>query len=120
MSEQDIVVTSDVDVFPMDSSVLSDLDDDDDDVAPRYDTWVYQYETTSRAGVTFGMSFLAMTKAGWRSLLGDTEGPRQLIDAHRDYLNSRFKVWNYDQVNSFFTASVDFVLYVCGQLFLPL
>ncbi len=53
MSDSDLVVTSDVDIFVMDPRLLEDLGRTD-----HYDTWVYQYQTTARTGGTFGMSFL--------------------------------------------------------------
>ncbi len=53
MSDSDLVVTSDVDIFVMDPRLLEDLGRTD-----LYDTWVYQYQTTARTGGTFGMSFL--------------------------------------------------------------
>lgn len=59
---EDLVVTSDVDIFPMVPNVLDELKRD-------YKIWLFQYAQSEVNQDTFSMSFIAMTKAQWMQLL---------------------------------------------------
>ncbi len=91
IKDDDIIVTSDVDVFVMDETLLDITDDS------QYLIWVYQYALSESSGTTFGMSFLGMTKWLWRRLLHNAESAEALLSFHAQALAKNF-TWNYDQV----------------------
>ncbi len=66
VEDEDIIVASDADSFPMNASVLDPLTDH-----PSVDAWVWQYFHAEATGLTFPLSFIALKAKKWREVLGN-------------------------------------------------
>ena len=99
--EDDIVITTDVDIFVYDKRVLLPFKE-------PYDTWIFEYQHTVRTGCTFPMNLLGMTARNWRVVLEDPvsiaepRGKYELISRFNTTLRGRFNNpnfnWGTDQV----------------------
>lgn len=94
VSESDLIISSDVDVFPMVRNVFKDLSRREKGVK----VWIYQYWDTVRTGFTFALSFIAMSAGLWRRSL-DADSPQQLLEKNRAFLSEKSgNKWGFDQL----------------------
>ncbi|TRY81090.1 hypothetical protein TCAL_13644, partial [Tigriopus californicus] len=90
IEDDDLVVTGDVDIFPMVPNILEELRRD-------YNIWLFQYALSETKHETFSMSFIAMTKALWKQLL-PASTPEDTIQHFLPSILDKKMTWNYDQL----------------------
>ena len=82
VEDDDVVVMSDVDTFPMKSTVLEPIDRNKDKLV-----WVFQYDTAAKYGFTFSMAFTAMRSRTWNDILGHPTDLKDLMDKNYEKLH---------------------------------
>lgn len=96
VSEDDLIVTSDVDTFVMRPDIFDELLEPEN----RGKISILQYDHTLETGGTFNMMFISMQFGLWKELL-DQPTPEGVIDRHRlslglgDYSGN---TWDWDQM----------------------
>jgi len=96
VSEDDLVVTSDVDTFVMRPDIFEEL------LEPQNldKISILQYDNTIEYETTFAMVFISMQYWLWRELLNDEWTPEGVIERHRSGLglgNYSGYTWDWDQ-----------------------
>ena len=81
VNENDVVVMSDVDTFPMKSKVLQPIWRHQDKLV-----WVFRYDTSVKYGFTFSMSFTGMRASTWAQILHYPQNTSDLIHIFNDRL----------------------------------
>ena len=81
VNENDVVVMSDVDTFPMKSKVLQPIWRHQDKLV-----WVFRYDTSVKYGFTFSMSFTGMRANTWAQILHYPKNTSDLIHIFNDRL----------------------------------
>merc|ERR1712142_887972 len=99
IDEDDVIITSDVDIFPMDKRIVEPLQN------KSFTIWIYRHGLTKETGATFAMSIIGMRSKDWRqvldySYLGVDQDVFSIVSHfnHTFHFNSEKKSWWVDQV----------------------
>ena len=82
VEEDDVVVMSDVDTFPMKAGVLDPIRRQRDKLV-----WVFRYDTSVKYHFTFSMAFTAMRSRTWNDILGHPTDLKDLMDKNYEKLH---------------------------------
>ena len=91
VSEEDIVVTADVDAFIMTPEILRPL-------KKKVSVWIWRYELSYHMGYTFMMPFIGARSKTWRSMLHYNGSLSSMVSHYRDLMDlSTDYTWDVDQ-----------------------
>jgi len=80
VSDEDIVVTADVDAFIMTPEILRPL-------KKKVSVWIWRYELSYHMGYTFMMPFIGARSKTWRSILHYNGSLSSMVSHYRDLMN---------------------------------
>jgi len=105
VEDDDVVVMSDVDTFPMKSRVLDPIKRQRDKLV-----WVFRYDTAVNFGFTFSMAFTAMRSRTWNDILGHPTDFKDLMDKNYDRLHFEVskQIQNFPPFSNWLTTEIFF------------
>ena len=105
VEDDDVVVMSDVDTFPMKSRVLDPIKRQRDKLV-----WVFRYDTAVNFGFTFSMAFTAMRSRTWNDILGHPTDFKDLMDKNYDRLHFEVskQIQNFPLFSNWLTTEIFF------------
>ncbi|XP_040566653.1 uncharacterized protein [Lepeophtheirus salmonis] len=93
--DEDVIVTSEVDIYPLKPSVLHDLDV----YRTHKKVWLFHYDHTFRSGNLFSITYIGMTVKTWKKLIGYSETPEELYETFGHTLNlKKVPLWEVDRL----------------------
>jgi len=88
--DDDIVVTTDVDAFPVDPHIF-------DALSSQHLIWIFQYSHTAKTYASIPMTFVAMRKMTWK-LATRVDSAEALVAKYEEELKlDKVSVWDWDQ-----------------------